>query len=360
MTGNTSSPSSLGKRLLAGADDAIAVVLDRQSRMHPGLLQRFGERGIESCRADIRHHIDYLCAAVGSGRNETFADYARWVAEVLASRGIEPRHLVDSFDDLAAFYGDHLRDEDKARVLDVLAAGRRALLEPAAPPAELRHLPSPLASKDAYLDLLMSSQRVAAHRLVSECMAAGEALATVNVRIIQAAMYDVGRLWQTNRISVAQEHLATAISQYVMANAFSRAEFAAPMARTALFANVEGNHHALGLRMVSDAFETAGWTAQFLGANVPEQSLLGQVDALRPDLLGLSVSMPQQLETARRLIGRLRAELGQGCPAILLGGRTINALDRVWQDLGADLWAGDAEQAEREAKHFGAGADGVG
>jgi len=351
---------SLGEKLLAGADDAITATVERQYRLHPDLLQRFGERGLNACRADIRHHIDYLRAAVDSGRTQPFAEYVRWVAEVLASRGVEQLHLVNSLDDLAVFYGEQLHGEDRARVLDVLAAGRQALLEPAALPAEFRHLPSPLAQKDAYLDLLMGSQRVAAQRLVSESMTAGASLAAVNVRIIQAAMYDVGRLWQANRISVAQEHLATAISQYVMANAFSRAEFAAPLARTALFANVEGNHHALGLRMVSDAFETAGWTAHFLGADVPEQSLLGQVDALRPDLLGLSVSMPQQLETARRHIGRLRAELGQACPAILLGGRTINALDDVWHDLGADLWASDAEQAERQAKSFGAGADGGG
>ncbi len=201
----------------------------------------------------------------------------------------------------------------------------------------------------------MANQCVPAYELVRERMAAGASLANVNVHIIQASMYEVGHLWAANRISVAREHLATAISQYVMSNAFSLAEFAPPMARTAIFANVEGNHHALGLRMISDAFETAGWTSHFLGADVPERSLVEQVDTLRPDLLGLSVALPQQLVTARRIIGGLRAEMGQSCPVILLGGRAINALDDVWRDLGADLWVADAEQAEQEAKHFGAG-----
>ena len=56
-------------------------------------------------------------------------------------------------------------------------------------------------------------------------------------------------------------------------------------------------------------------------------------------------------------IGSLRAEMGQACPAILLGGRAINALDDIWRDLGADLWVADAEQAEQQAKRFGVGAD---
>lgn len=357
MTGAPLSQQALGEQLRNTADEAIAATVERQYRRHPELLERFGERGREACRADIRHHIDYLRAAVDSGRNQPFADYLRWVAELLKSRGVDVLHLNNSLDDLAGFYGERLSGKDQARILDVLAAGRAALAEPAVLAAEFRHLPPALPQKDAYLDLLMASQRVAAHQLVSECMTAGASLATVNVRIIQAAMYDVGRLWQANRISVAQEHLATAISQYVMANAFSLAEFDAPLARTAVFANVESNHHALGLRMVSDAFETAGWTAHFLGADVPRQSLIGQVDALRPDLLGLSVSMPQQLAATREFIGSLRAEMGQACPVILLGGRTINALDDVWRDLGADLWVADAEQAEQQAKSFGGGAD---
>lgn len=354
---------SLVEQLRQCADEAVAATVERQYRRAPELLDRFGERGRAACRDDVRHHVDYLCAALGSGRAQPFVDYVRWLAEVLASRGVEARHLGDSLDDLAEFYRGRFVDADRDRILDVLAAGRKALdaaaTSPAEPPTEFRGMPPALPQKDAYLDLLLASQRVAAHHLVSECMAAGASLATVNVRIVQAALYDVGLLWQSNRISVAQEHLATAISQYVMANAFAIAEFAAPLARTALFANVESNHHALGLRMISDAFETAGWTAHFLGADVPEPSLIGQVDALRPDLLGLSVSMPHQLETARRVIGRLRAEMGQACPAILLGGRTVNALDGVWRELGADLSVANAEQAEQQARIFGAGAGGA-
>lgn len=353
---------SLGEQLRNSADEAIAATVERQYNRHPDLLERFGERGRKACRDDVRYHIDYLCAAVDSGRQQPFADYVGWLAELLEKRGVEVRHLAHSLDDLAEFYRGKFADADLSRILAVLAAGREVLAATATLteklPAEYRHLPPALPQKDAYLGLLMASQRVAAHQLISGCMRNGASLATVNVRIIQAAMYDVGRMWQTNRISVAQEHLATAISQYVMANAFALAEFAAPLARTAVFANVEDNHHALGLRMISDAFETAGWTAQFLGANVPEQSLVGQVDSLRPDLLGLSVSMPQQLETTRRIIGRLRAEMGQACPAILLGGRAINALDDVWRDLGADLWVADAEQAEQEARRFGAAPEG--
>ena len=356
----TNMNNALSEQLRNSADAAIAATVEKQCRRHPEALRPSGAGGLELSRADIRQHIDNLCAALDSGRNQPFADYLCWLAETLNARGVEVLHLNNSLDDLSEFYCERLRGTEQTRILELLAAGRKALAQPAALLAELRHLPLALPQKHAYLDLLMANQCVAAYQLVHECMTAGASLATVNVRIIQAAMYDVGRLWQANRISVAREHLATAISQYVMSNAFSRADFAPPMARTAIFANVESNHHALGLRMISDAFETAGWTAHFLGADMPEPALVEQIDTLRPDLLGLSVSMPQQLETARRIIGGLRAEMGQACPVIMLGGRAINAHDDVWRDLGADLWVADAEQAEQEAKRFGAGQPGGG
>lgn len=36
---------------------------------------------------------------------------------------------------------------------------------------------------------------------------------------------------------------------------------------------VDGEHHVLGLRMVADVFEGAGYDVRFLGANAPESSL---------------------------------------------------------------------------------------
>ena len=36
--------------------------------------------------------------------------------------------------------------------------------------------------------------------------------------VFQDALYEIGTLWETNQISVAEEHMGTAITQYVMSN----------------------------------------------------------------------------------------------------------------------------------------------
>lgn len=55
--------------------------------------------------------------------------------------------------------------------------------------------------------------------------------------------HEVGNLWQRNRITVVQEHLASAISQNVLVGAYLKASFLAPIGQSAVFACVEGNHH---------------------------------------------------------------------------------------------------------------------
>jgi methanogenic corrinoid protein MtbC1 len=211
------------------------------------------------------------------------------------------------------------------------------------PPAYNR-LPA-LLQAPRYCELALSGHQRQAHELMQAVMEQGHTLSEAAVRLIEPAMVEIGRLWQDNLITVAREHLATAISQNVLARAYLEAVFAAPVGRQALFACVAGNHHSLGLRMLSDAFETIGWQAEFLGPDLPLADLLRQVDAERPELVCLSMSMPEQLATGRATAATLRAELGAHCPTIWVGGQATLAVERAWHALQADGWAADALHA---------------
>jgi len=125
---------------------------------------------------------------------------------------------------------------------------------------------SELPEINAFLEAALKGNEYAAQEEMNRLMSSGHTLTEASVCLIQPASYEVGRLWQLNRITVAQEHLMTAVSQNVLARAYTQADFAAPTGRKAMFACVAGNYHSLGLRMLSDAFETIGWDALFLGA----------------------------------------------------------------------------------------------
>lgn len=216
-------------------------------------------------------------------------------------------------------------------------------------PAFYRRMPTPDLESPAFAEALLAGNQCVARNIVNGKLDAGIDLIEVDVAVMQPALYEVGQRWQNNRISVAQEHLATAICQTVLAGALLRVEPAPSCGQRALFACVEGNFHALGLRMVADAFELAGWESAYLGADVPNPALLGQIASTRPDVVGLSVSLPQQVLKIRELIRMCRIELGAQCPPFMVGGLAMNSVDDLWRRVEADVWYPDARSAQREA-----------
>jgi methanogenic corrinoid protein MtbC1 len=60
-----------------------------------------------------------------------------------------------------------------------------------------------------------------------------------------------------------------------------------------MLAAVQGEQHALGLRMAADLLEDAGCEAIYLGADVPIEALMQAIASFSPDLLGLSATMPE-------------------------------------------------------------------
>lgn len=223
-----------------------------------------------------------------------------------------------------------------------------ALLAPT-PPSEFGvQRITPLEQAGGFRDNILEGRQAQAVQLVVQAMDEGATLVQAGVQIVQPALYAVGDLWQHNRVSVAQEHLACAISQNALVAAYMKATFLPDNGKRALFACVQGNHHAVGLRMVCDAVETQGWSTQFLGADVPTSDLVRMADAQRPDLLCLSVSMPQHLAVAKQTIDLLHAELGSACPAIWVGGLATFGAPDAWRVSGADGYALDAAQVVDE------------
>ena len=140
-----------------------------------------------------------------------------------------------------------------------------------------------------YGDALRLASIQTAEALVDEALAAGVSAAEVQSEIIRPAMRRIGDLWAQSVVTVAEEHLATAISEQALIGLYSSLQIAAPRSRErVLLAAVQGQHHTLGLRMVADVLEGAGFDVLYLGADVPTGSLVQMVVEQRPAVTGLS------------------------------------------------------------------------
>jgi MerR family transcriptional regulator, light-induced transcriptional regulator len=155
-------------------------------------------------------------------------------------------------------------------------------------------------------------------------------------RVIAPAMHELGRLWEAGAITVADEHLATGLTHRVLAAIrppeLSDQAFDSSSDRpSALLAAVQGEQHALGLRMVADLLEDRGYQVAYLGADVPTEALLQAVRAFSPALVGLTATMPESTQRLEEVVEELRSENpqlplvvgGQGGRSPRLNGGTL-------------------------------------
>jgi DNA-binding XRE family transcriptional regulator len=93
-----------------------------------------------------------------------------------------------------------------------------------------------------------------------------------------------------------------------------------------------------------------GWAVDFLGANTPALDLATFVAGRRPQVVALSVTLPEHLSQAERAIGELRNLADP--PSILLGGSAVHERVAVAQAAGADVITGDAWDAVQRARAY--------
>ena len=334
--------------------EAIDAVTGRFYATHGTIYAAFGPRGRQACRDDLAFHLEFLRPVLEFGLIQPMVDYLRWLARVLDARDVPADHLALSLDLLSEFFASRMGGAGAGIVVAALARAKAGFLSADdSPPAIYGHMPAPWDESAAFEGALLAGDRRSASALFDHCLEQGRGLVDTELHLIQPALYGVGRKWQENQVSVAQEHLATAIAQSVMNSGLMKSLLPASNGKRVLLACVQGNHHSVGLQMVADAFQLAGWDAQYLGADVPTASLIAHLVMSKPQLLGLSVAFAQQLHVVKEITARLDGLQSGDRPAVIIGGLAINQFDRLAEQLGADAWSPDSHAAVECAGAFG-------
>ncbi|MFF3014946.1 B12-binding domain-containing protein [Streptomyces sp. NPDC057939] len=160
--------------------------------------------------------------------------------------------------------------------------------------------------------------------------------------VIASVQGRVGAEWAANRISVAQEHSATAINDRAVALvALHPAARTEPVRGRIAVACVDGEWHGLPARLLAEVLRLRGWRVDYLGAQVPTHHLVAHIHRTGPDAVALSGSIATRLPTAHATITACQAT---GTP-VLVGGAAFGTDGRFARLLGADAWAPDARTA---------------
>jgi methanogenic corrinoid protein MtbC1 len=193
---------------------------------------------------------------------------------------------------------------------------------------------------DQYLSLVGDGDEYGAVGLVTALWEAGVPAQRIIVDLIGRTQVRVGELWASNEWSVAREHAATATGERALAAVAARTTVRPHRGRLTV-ACVDGEWHALPVRILAEILRLDGWRVDFLGPSVPGPHLVTHLHQTGPDAVALSCMIPTRLPRAHAAVTACRAA---GVP-VIAGGRGFGPGGRYAQRLGADAWAADAEEA---------------
>ncbi|TWT27855.1 B12-binding domain-containing protein [Planomicrobium sp. CPCC 101110] len=143
--------------------------------------------------------------------------------------------------------------------------------------------------------------------------------------LLTPAMYRIGQLWQENVISVADEHLATAICDFVISATDNRSQAEKEAAGKVMIMGFEGEDHYLGLKMVACVFREHGWVVYDMGPNLPLVHAMDAAEQLKPDVIGLSAALVSRLPLVKSYMDAFG--ILDPKPAVLIGGRAVTLAD---------------------------------
>ena len=346
----TSARDILLENKLEIAEKVIRILWTR----FPQYAEAMGESGRQKCRQDVEYHLLYLADAVGAESQELFFSYVKWVKDLFDSIGVPNESFRESLiairealSELSSPSGKNEFEradtllKKSVEAFESLANVNRSFISSEAPLGQL--------ARD-YLDALLHRERDRAMKTVLDAVESGIDVRQIYEHVFQVAQWEIGRLWQQNKVNVAQEHYCTAVTQLVMSRLYPYIFNHQKNGLVFVGTSVGDELHELGIRMIADFFELDGWDTYFLGANTPLESIVETAVQEKAHVVGISVTISYHINEAKRIVEAVRSRPELAETKVLVGGYPFNLDPELWKKLGADGSAKSAQGAVEKAR----------
>lgn len=323
-------------------------VFEKHFEADPQLGKDYDERRKMLMFDDIMYNLSYLHTAIQLDDDKIFVEYSLWLYHLLCNlmkdldRARVKDQMVFHYKILNDVLGEALSAEDAQKADKYLHQAIEAT------EYEAIHFETPSRFekggnediKTEYLNYLFKSDTKGALSVIEKAAQKGLPLEVIYEDILQDVMHEVGNLWHQHLMTVDKEHYCTSTTQMVLSQ-FYPVIFSAPRNGHKILTCCVGSElHEMGIRMVSDLFEYHGWDSVYLGAAVPKEAILNAISENFPDLLGLSVTMPQHLPLCREIVYAVREQYPD--IKIAVGGRAFLSTHKIWLKWDVDVYAVNA------------------
>ncbi len=204
---------------------------------------------------------------------------------------------------------------------------------------------------EKYMRSLLAGDRAGCRKAIEEVMQTGTPATSVYMDVIWPMMVEIEKLFKSNRISAAQEHMATRINRTIVDQLQNKLPHKPVNNKKIVICCSQEESHELGAQMLADTFESDGWEVKFVGAGLTNDDMLKFINDCAPDMLLIYGTEPQQAPSIRELIDRIREVNAWDEMKIMVSGGLFNRAEGLWCEIGADMFAENAVQAVAAASN---------
>ncbi len=176
--------------------------------------------------------------------------------------------------------------------------------------------------KDKYIVYLLEGNKQECLKIINDLLKNRIDIKELYIELLQYSLYHVGKLWEYNKISVAKEHLATSITEFILNTIYPKIFTSERIGKKAIVACLPNEFHQIGAKMVADIFELNSWDAYFLGSNVPSNDLMNMIADVKPDLIGISMSIYFNISELVKVLNEINNSFTE--QRIIVGGQGFN------------------------------------
>lgn len=160
--------------------------------------------------------------------------------------------------------------------------------------------------------------------------------------VVVPLLHGVGDDWAEGAVSIAQEHMASALVQDVLAEVMrASAGRGESPAGVVVLATPSGERHGIGVLLAGAVAATAGWSVIDLGVDLPSSEIAAAAMQASADLVALSVTTSSAADAAAQ-VRAIAADLPSGTQ-IVVGGAAPGAHPDLFAQSGARVLADIAD-----------------
>ena len=141
--------------------------------------------------------------------------------------------------------------------------------------------------------------------------------------LINPLMYEIGQLWQLNKISVAKEHLSTSLIDEVTNELIKNYFIPNDNKLVAITSTVGNELHNLGVKIVGKFLESCGYNVKNLSSKISNRDIINSIYDIKPHLVVLSITLPSNVAILQEIVKELKSDYNLFSGEVVVGGQGL-------------------------------------